>query len=109
MAAINIPVDGPNQQEPEQELHMKTCSKCDSNQVIIDDQKVYRMLLELNNQDLDRIDLLTARLGIVCKDDVIRYCLAQVTWWVLSGPMAGASSSSSHTGSSSDGHKYGYQ
>ena len=104
-AIINIPVEGPSTQEPE--LHIKNCSKSSSNHVIVDDQKTYRMLLELFDSDLSRISLLTDRLGIQCKDDVIRYCLAQVTWWVLSGPMAGASSPS-HTSSTSD-HKYGYQ
>lgn len=110
-AIINIPVEGTDKPEPEVEVHVKDCSRNPSNQLILDDQKIYRMLMELHAQDLDRIALLTERLGIRCKDDVIRYCLAQVTWWVLSGPMAGASvPSSSHTGSSSSSdHKYGYQ
>lgn len=106
MAAVNIPVEGSDT------LPLPTSKNCSNTpQFYMDEKKAVRMLLELYDSDLSRIQLLTDRLGIVCKDDVIRYCLAQVTWWVLSGPMAGASAPShvSTTNSNSGGSKYGYQ
>jgi hypothetical protein len=44
--------------------------------------------LKWNASDKKRLAFLHQRLGITRDDEIVRYALAQVTWWCLSGPNA---------------------
>jgi len=65
-------------------------TKLDDNVEVIPDSKNVRLSIELTPAEQERMGLLTERLGMRHPDDIIRYCIAQVTWWVLSGPMSTA-------------------
>lgn len=82
----------------------------------VPDQSTVKIQIDLNKSDIERMALLTDRLGIVHKDDIVRYCLSQVCWWVLSGPMGGSSLPSQQSRHvvveepvKTDTHRYGYQ
>src|SRR5690242_18835963 len=70
----------------------------------IPDTKNVRLSLELTPAELERMGLLTERLGIRHPDDIIRYCIAQVTWWVLAGPMSTATLQEAMSSSKQQSH-----
>ena len=41
----------------------------------------------LNPNDRARMNFLVTRLGITHEADVVRYCMSQVTYWIMSAPI----------------------